>query len=151
MAPSGDTVPPSQLEATIHRIVDAYNSWDIDAIMAPRAPECIHEILPLSLKQPPLTNEQYRAHFATVIPQFQNFKVDVLDLVVDEKRNKVVAHARSTADTAVGLYQNEYSFFLDLTPDGKQILRMQEFVDSGFYQDFFARLRGQANASLASS
>jgi ketosteroid isomerase-like protein len=49
-------------------------------------------------------------------------------------------HASSMAETKVGRYNNEYALFLDFTDDGRQIKRIEEFADSAYSADFFAKL-----------
>jgi hypothetical protein len=59
--------------------IDAYHRWDLDAILAPRADNCIYQFRPLSLKQPPRNNAEYREYYASqIIPLFQDFKVTLL-------------------------------------------------------------------------
>jgi len=46
-------------------------------------------------------------------------------------------HARSTADTRKGKYENEYALFLEFTEDGEKVVRFEEFVDSAYSERFF--------------
>ena len=131
----------SELLKTAMRLIDGYNEWNIEAIMAPRAPNCTHEILPKRLGQGPMNNTPYIEYMTAFIPLFKGFNVEVLDITEDPKRHQVALHARSTAETALGKYENEYALFLRMTDDAKQIIEMKEFVDSGYSQDYFARLR----------
>jgi ketosteroid isomerase-like protein len=50
-------------------------------------------------------------------------------------------HATSTADTEIGNYTNEYALFLTFTRDGSKVVRIDEFVDSAYSAEFFAKLK----------
>jgi len=63
------------MELTAHTLVDAYSRWDIEAIMAPRAEDCVHQLLPLSLGRKPMNNSEYRKYFTMITPLFQDFTV----------------------------------------------------------------------------
>lgn len=132
----------SQLRKTAQAFVDGYNAWNIDAILAPRADNCTQRVLPLRLDRPTLNNEQYREFFdKRVIPHFSNFKVEVIDVVEDQQNNKVALQAKSSAETALGPYGNEYMIILHMTSDHSQIVEIKEFVDSEYSQGFFSRQR----------
>lgn len=63
------------MKRTTHAQLDGYRKWDIDAILAPRAENCIYRYLPTSMGNPDMNNEQYRAYFSTIIPLLQGFDV----------------------------------------------------------------------------
>jgi hypothetical protein len=65
----------SAQKSTTSSLITAYNTWSIDAILAVRAPTCIHQVLPLSLGRPSMTNAEYRERFGTFMPLFENFTV----------------------------------------------------------------------------
>lgn len=131
----------SQLLQTALRVIEGYNKWDIDAILAPRAENCTQQVLPYRLGRPVLNNTEYREYFSSIMPSFHNFHLEILDIVEDEKNAKVAINAVSTAETALGSYGNEYVVILHMTPDHKQVEIVKEFVDSGFSDEFFKRLR----------
>jgi len=72
------------------------------------------------------------------------------DLYEDEKNNVVVIWARSTANTPVGPYANEYMLTLYMTKDQKKVKTFLEFVDIGVSRDFFPKLNAwvAANPSM---
>ncbi len=88
-----------------------------------------------------MTNEEYKESFKAIMPYFRNFTVKGNDVVEDEKENKVVVWAHSTADTDIGPYSNEYMLVFHFNEAGDKIERFLEWVDSGFSKDFFSRLR----------
>lgn len=66
----------SNQRATAAALIAGYNAWDIDQILAPRAPDCVQQVLPASLKREPRTNEEYRRfHEEKIGSLFKNFKV----------------------------------------------------------------------------
>lgn len=63
-------------EARYSHYHSRYNAWDIEAILAPRAPDCVHSILPASLRQKAKNNDEYRRHFQHgFLKVFRNFQV----------------------------------------------------------------------------
>ena len=88
-----------------------------------------------------MNNEAYEAYFSAILPYFRDFKVTVNDIFEDEKENKVVVWARSTADTDLGPYANEYMLALYMNEAGDKIDRFLEFVDSNNSVQFIPRLR----------
>ncbi|KAL8997205.1 MAG: hypothetical protein Q9169_003471 [Polycauliona sp. 2 TL-2023] len=128
-------------------LVTAYNSWNLENIMDVRASDCMNYVLPSSLGQKPMDNEQYKAFFAPRMPPFRNFNLIVHDTVVDEAARKVVLHLTSTASTNIGDYGNEYMLKLHMTDDGRKIVRFEEFVDSGYTAKFMADLARNQSSS----
>ncbi|KAI1365922.1 hypothetical protein F5Y08DRAFT_338139 [Xylaria arbuscula] len=132
---------PSRRRQTALAVIDSYNKWDFEAISALRSEDCVQLILPQSLGRPPMNNAEYKAYFSPLMPLFQEFTVTINDLVEDEKENKVVMWAKSTATTAIGPYANEYVIILHMNESGDKIAKFIEFVDSQFSATFFAKLR----------
>jgi hypothetical protein len=60
---------------TTQSVLAAYNAWDIDAILAFRAPDCRQQVLPASMGQNSLTNEEYRERMGHIMPLFRKFTV----------------------------------------------------------------------------
>lgn len=129
------------LLSTAQTVVEGFNTWTLESIMSFRAPNCIHYILPSSLKRPPLNNEQYTAYFGSIMPAFKGFHVTVHDTIVDEAARKVFMHASSTATTVLGPYSNEYSLILHMTEDGRKVEKFYEYVNSAYTVDYMPRLR----------
>ncbi|KAI9321100.1 hypothetical protein DFJ73DRAFT_877051 [Zopfochytrium polystomum] len=147
-----------QLLQTALAAIAAYNAWNITDILAVRSPDCIHYVLPSSLNQPPRDNAAYAAYFSALMPLYKNFHVDVLDTAVDEQAKAVTVWAKSTADSVLGPYGNEYIMWFKMTDDGASINVVREYVDSAYSVDFFKRLQaftaaaaGNSNATTTSS
>ena len=61
---------------TSQALIDAYNAWNIDQILAMRTSDCMQYILPASLGREPCNNEEYRAFFEQqMMPLFKEFSV----------------------------------------------------------------------------
>lgn len=132
----------SQLLRTALNLLESYDKWDIDAIIAPRAENCVQQVYPSRLNRPKQNNAEYREYFEKgVMPHFKDFHVSVTDIIEDPKRNKVAVHAQSTAETALGPYANEYVIIMHMTEDHKEVVHIKEFVDSEYSQSFFPKLR----------
>ncbi|GAP87590.2 putative SLAM family member 5 [Rosellinia necatrix] len=131
----------SQLVQTALALIESYNKWDIEAIMAIRTPDCIQQILPKTLGRPEMDNATYKLWFGAMIPYFRNFNVTVDDIIEDVAANKVTLWAHSTSDSAVGPYANEYILILHMNEAGDKITKFFEFVDSSQSATFFPKLR----------
>ncbi|KAG9380216.1 hypothetical protein A1F94_009111 [Pyrenophora tritici-repentis] len=127
-------------KATAREVIRAYNVWDIEAILAYRTPDCKHQVLPLSMNRTGKSNDEYRAYFESIRPNYVNFTATVIEELHDAKTHKCIIHARSKAQTAIGLYANEYALILSFTEDGKKVSHFDEFVDSAYSVKFQADL-----------
>ena len=65
----------SAQKATDQTVIDGYNAWNMDKIMAYRTADCTQQVLPASLGRPIQNNTQYRERFSQMLPHFRNFKV----------------------------------------------------------------------------
>lgn len=136
-----DTKDQSQLYQTALSVIDGYNKWDIDAILAPRASDCTQEVLPYRLGRPAMGNTDYREYFSKLMPCFSAFHVEVLDVVEDSQNHKVAISARSQGQTVIGPYANEYMLIIQTTTDHLKVIKVKEFIDSGSTVEFFGKLR----------
>lgn len=62
-------------EATARQLFDGYNEYKADAVLKPRAPECIHSWWPTSMKRPSKTNDEFREFFVPMEKTMKNYKV----------------------------------------------------------------------------
>ena len=65
--------------------------------------------------------------------------VDDKETVVDIEMRKVVIHVKSSANSTVGKYENEYLWTLTMSEDGKMIENIVEFTDSAYAIEFFRK------------
>lgn len=131
----------STLLETANAAIQGYNTWTMESIMSCRAPNCIHQVLPLSLGRQPLNNEQYLAHFEPIMRALRKFQATVKNTVVDIEARQVVINASGTAMTDIGDYSNEYVLMLRMTRDGTKVEMFEESVDSLYNAEFFVKLR----------
>ncbi|KAH8684261.1 hypothetical protein BGZ60DRAFT_397154 [Tricladium varicosporioides] len=120
----------SERRKTTLQAIKSYDDWKIEEILAWRSEKCTHEILPKSLNQPTMSNTLYKAYFSGIMPFFRDFKLQINDIIEDEKENKIVIWAQSTAVTDLGPYANEYMLVLYFNESGEKVDRFLEFVDS---------------------
>lgn len=90
------------------------------------------------------------------MPIFKDWTLTAYDVVEDQKANKVVIYAGSTATTPVGEYKNEYIVLVETNDSQDQIVHVKEFVDSGISEAYFVKMReymagqrGEENESTA--
>ncbi|KAF2820783.1 hypothetical protein CC86DRAFT_386832 [Ophiobolus disseminans] len=131
----------SSQKITAQTFIDAYNAWDIEAIMGYRSPECQQQALPSSMGKPAKNNAEYRRYLEKIIPLFLNFTVTVHEEFHDAEVRTSIIHASSRAITKIGTYSNKYALFLSFTEDGKKITKIDEFVDSAYSAQFFGKLK----------
>ncbi|PVH90232.1 hypothetical protein DM02DRAFT_578199 [Periconia macrospinosa] len=134
---------------TAKAVIDAYNAWNIDSIMAYRTPDCQHQVLPASMGRTAKSNDEYRAYLGTIMPLYSKFTVVVQDEIHDARTHSCIIHASSTADTAIGRYANEYALFLTFTEDGKNVTMFREFVDSAYSERFVAALANARSSNTS--
>ncbi|KAE8852347.1 hypothetical protein PTNB73_01363 [Pyrenophora teres f. teres] len=104
---------------TARAVIDAYNAWDVDAILAYRSPDCKHRVLPASMNRAAKSNDEYRAYLNTIMPLYLNFTVVVMEEIHDARAHTCIIHA---------------------SKDGTEVTKFDEFVDSAYSQQFVAAL-----------
>jgi hypothetical protein len=62
-------------KATTKTVLDAYNAWDLEAILAFRTSDCQQQVLPASMGRPAMNNTQYRERLNQIMPWFRKFTV----------------------------------------------------------------------------
>ncbi|KAI5368528.1 hypothetical protein J4E82_010667, partial [Alternaria postmessia] len=73
---NASTIPLPNLAAqqdTAWAVIEAYNAWDIDDIMAYRSPDCKHRVLPASMNRAAKSNAEYRAYLSAIMPLYSGF------------------------------------------------------------------------------
>jgi hypothetical protein len=84
---------------TAQTVIDAYNAWDIDAILAYRTPDCQHQVLPSSMACAAQTNGEYRRYLSMIMPMFLNFTVAPPLLIAPCRVTKVGTGCSSQGNT----------------------------------------------------
>lgn len=69
--------------------------------------------------------------------------MDFYEVIHDAAKGKAVIYATSYADTIFDDFKwtNEYAVFITFTENGEQINKMEEMVDTAFFQEFFPRFQ----------
>jgi ketosteroid isomerase-like protein len=140
----------ADLLSTAKRFLEAYNKWTIPAILSVRTPTCTHRTGPKSHDWTSRTNEEFAAFVAPLLPVFRNFKLQVIDedsTLVDVEKRAVSMRLRSTADTDVGMYENEYIFVLRVCEAGDLVEEVVEFLDTQYSAEFVGRLTAAKSES----
>ena len=60
---------------TAQAFLDGYNAMTSEAVLAPRADECIHNMLPASMNRAGKSNEEYRTFITKLGPMMKDMKV----------------------------------------------------------------------------
>ena len=139
-------MPPTReaLLQTAHSVLKAYDTWDVDEILAFRDTTCSHQILPSSLGIPTMSNTEYAGFLKPMMSVCRNVKVYVRDgtTMVDTETQMVVMQLTSASDTPIGPYRNEYVLTLYMTEDEKPMVRkLQEFVDGTVSVEIMPKLK----------
>jgi len=137
------------MELTAHTLVDAYSRWDIEAIMAPRAEDCVHQLLPLSLGRKPMNNSEYRKYFTMITPLFQDFTARAETEVYDEAAKRLVIRLWTRASTSIGQHVIENACFLTMNDDGTKVVRFEEMAETEANGKFYAEAMALRKASSA--
>lgn len=88
-----------------------------------------------------MDNAAFASYFGGIMPYFRNFTPVINDIFVDEKEHKAVVWAKSTAETDIGPYTNEYMLVFYMDESGEKVDKFLEFVDAGMSLTFFPKLR----------
>jgi hypothetical protein len=132
---------PTQQRQTADKLVEAFNNMDIPIIMSVRGPTCMRHLLPKSMKFPAQDNATYEKSLHSLTAVFQNFHLDVHEVIEDVEARKVVMWLSARADTAAGEYVNEYMWVLEFDEGGEKLVEVKEFVDTVVHRDFWPKLQ----------
>jgi len=132
----------STRRATALKYLDAASTFDLDAIMALRSPDCTHEFHPPSVGvRPPLDNTAYEAQLRQFKDIVVGFPVTIKEIIEDDKENRLMVLLESSQTWSsdakdAGLseeewaFSREYVFVLTMDETGEKITRVVEFLDS---------------------
>ncbi|KAJ4344608.1 uncharacterized protein N0V89_012352, partial [Didymosphaeria variabile] len=141
---------PSKERETTDALIRAFNTQDVDTIIALRTPDCKRVFLPSSLNFPPQSNEAYRQNLTGMKSVFTSFELTIHDIVEgvsqDEQgieRRKIVVFTSARGDTPVGEYRNEYVWKMGFEEGGQRVSEWVEYVDAGMAKDFAQKLAAE--------
>jgi hypothetical protein len=135
MSPTHDS-----LQVLAASFLSSLSSLDGPAMLAIRAPNCLHIFAPSSLPLPtPLSNTSLVKHLATnLTPILSAFSTTAKEIHINEAGRQITIWATSKpefkkevmdGDVSEWNYTGEYIYMLDVNNDG-QIVRVLEFLDS---------------------
>ncbi|EON98267.1 hypothetical protein UCRPA7_6239 [Phaeoacremonium minimum UCRPA7] len=132
---------------TLTGYIDAFNTNTPEGTIAYRSAGCQHRAIPASPMMPVRNNEEYKAFMAPAFAIMKNFQlklVEGMDPIIDEEARTGVLHLKSTAETPLGNYKNQYIFTFRLNSDGTEIDEIIEWVDLVVLNDFMPKLLAYA-------
>ncbi|KEF56062.1 uncharacterized protein A1O9_07643 [Exophiala aquamarina CBS 119918] len=133
----------AQLLETAIALVEAFETWTIDALLAKRSTKSTQHFLPESLGRSAQDIDGFRRHIEFLMPLVPDgFKVNARykEPMVDEAARKVAVFAKCSANTVAGPYHNEYIFIIHLNEDGTLADKVEEFLDSSLVRELESRL-----------
>ena len=126
---------------TADAIVEAFNKMDIGTIMSVRSPECLRYYLPTTMGYPPQENASYEQSLRQLVAIFTDFSLVVDDVIEDKDARTICMWLTAKANTAAGLYQNDYVWLWNFDESGTKILRSKEYSDSVQNKEFWPLLQ----------
>ncbi|GAB1315377.1 hypothetical protein MFIFM68171_05587 [Madurella fahalii] len=119
---------------TVYTLLEGYSSLSASQLLEHLSPDFFHFVLPSRLGMPALDKDSFALHAAGIFAIFDEFRMVPKAMYEDEKRSVAIIHARmegTLKDRRRGKeWNNECVMIVRLSRDGKQVLQIQEFVDS---------------------
>ncbi|KAI0097156.1 hypothetical protein F4814DRAFT_128547 [Daldinia grandis] len=117
---------------TVNALLDGYGSLSVPQLLMSTTPDFYHQVLPESLGMMPRNREAFAQHAAGIFNIFDEFRMVPKSIVDDGPGNMAVVHARMQGilKGGAGEWINECVMMIQLSPDGTQVSRVTEFVDS---------------------
>lgn len=122
----------SQCIVTTEALLDGYSSLNVDRLTAPLSRDFSHQVLPESLGMPTRNAKQFAEHAAQIFSVFNEFRMRPRAMFEDQEQNVVVVHARMEGKLKASNEEwlNECVMMVSLSDDGKEVVKVEEFVDS---------------------
>ncbi|KAJ4291699.1 hypothetical protein N0V90_009594 [Kalmusia sp. IMI 367209] len=141
---------------TFRKLLGAYTTLRPAALGANASPTFSHIVLPLSLDLPPRSLENFQQHAAMIFSLFKNFKMVPQGQVhFSKETDTVIAHCKMGGqvngksekgqvliDGGVTEWWTECVLFVKMSPDGRRIVEVREFVNSAKAEELQKRLSG---------
>ena len=134
-------MPPTQQRQTADALLAAFNRMDIPAMMALRSPDCTQQIVPLRFGFRVQKNTEYLRRMNFIVQAFDNFHLEVNEVIEDVEARKIVMWLSARGDTKVGVYRNEYMWTMEFDGSGEKIVKIKEFVDAAMIKEFYPQLK----------
>ncbi|KAF5007758.1 hypothetical protein FDECE_5930 [Fusarium decemcellulare] len=132
----------ARLLKTAHDHIEEFNKWTPESVLAYRNPSSTHEYRPASLGIGRLNHSDLTATLNNMRLKVPEFKFTIIheETMVDVEQRKVLLSLKCHAPTAVGVYENEYFWVLNMSEDGTEIEKSVEFMDSDYAHAFMTKL-----------
>ncbi|KAI9667452.1 MAG: hypothetical protein M1821_000268 [Bathelium mastoideum] len=129
--------------ATLDQFIAGWKNWTPEDWMSSWSDNCELRMLPFSLGLPTKSRAEVQVILPKLMKILTNYELDIYEIVHDPARSKAVVYATSKAETPFEDFKwtNEYAVFLTFTEDGKEIKKVEEMVDTAFYQEFFPKFQ----------
>ncbi|KAL6831451.1 hypothetical protein J3E69DRAFT_354320 [Trichoderma sp. SZMC 28015] len=124
--------------------LNAFNEFTTESVVRYRSENCMHRLLPKSLDAPPRTNSEYSAWVGNLKNVMSGFKLSFMDgyePIIDDKSRHITLHVKSTCETVLGEYQNEYVWIMKVDETGQEIVDIMEFADSAYTIEWIQKLQ----------
>ncbi|KAK5054609.1 hypothetical protein LTR84_001500 [Exophiala bonariae] len=132
----------AQLIETATTLVKAFETLEVEDVLAKRSAKSIQQLLPESLGRGPRDRESFGQYIGGIKQLIPNgFRVTFnKEPIVDEAARKVVIFAKTAADTIAGPYHNEYVFIIHMNEEGTLADRVEEFLDSWLVKELESKM-----------
>ncbi|KAK3208990.1 hypothetical protein GRF29_69g343447 [Pseudopithomyces chartarum] len=141
---------------TFRKLLRSYSTLRPAALGANASSNFSHTVLPLSLNLPPRGLENFQQHASMIFSLFENFKMAPHGEVhFSKETDTVIAHCKmggkvnGASDKGKILingglkeWWTECVLFVKMSPDGKKIIELKEFVNSAKAEELQRRLSG---------
>lgn len=152
-------------EATLNQFIQGWRKWSTEEMLASWANSATQKALPFSLGHPARTRTQVEDTLPILQRVVTNYEVSriitpsntcsvmkhekadyssklkIHEIVQDAARGKAAVYAISKGDTPFGIWTNEYAVFITFDESRKQIIKIEEMVDSAFMNEFFPKFQ----------
>ncbi|KAK0707974.1 hypothetical protein B0H67DRAFT_450932, partial [Lasiosphaeris hirsuta] len=117
---------------TVHALLDGYSSLSVPQLLKTLSPDFTHRVLPASLRMPTRDKQSFSLHAKGIFSVFDTFSMIPEEIYEDASQDVVVVHARmkGTLKHTKQQWDNECFMSVHLTSDGREVLEVEEFVDS---------------------
>ena len=117
---------------TVNALLEGYNSLSVRHLLQPLAPTFVHRVLPTTLNMPARDKDAFAQHARGVFSVFRQFRMIPVEIYEDPVEGVVVVYARMEGTIKAGrqAWRNECILIVKLSEDGREVLEVDEFVDS---------------------
>ncbi|KAJ5600238.1 hypothetical protein N7450_001305 [Penicillium hetheringtonii] len=136
---------PAHIQAaTLQKFLAGWKKFTAEEWMATWSTDSRQKLLPFSLGVPSRSRTEVQQVLPKLIGVLNNYEMEIHEVVHDASKGKAAVYIISKADTPFEgnfKWTNEYAVFLTFTEDGQEICKMEEMVDTAFYQEFSPRFQ----------